>query len=78
MHIPSVPMSSLAENERAVVVSVHLDDALAARLSSMGIIPGTAVECVRRKKESLIAVRARGAVIALRLRDAGLLMINRS
>lgn len=78
MHIPSVPMSSLAENERAVVVSVHLDDALAARLSSMGIIPGTAVECVRRKKESLIAVRARGAVIALRLRDAGLLMVNSS
>lgn len=76
MHIPSVPLSSLSEGERAAVVSVHLEAALAMRLSSMGIIPGTPVTCVRRKKESLIAVRARGAVIAMRLRDAGMVMVK--
>lgn len=77
MHIPSVPLSSLSEGDRAVVVSVHLDKALAARLSSIGIIPGTPVTCAYKKKESLIAVRARGAVTAMRLRDAGLLMVDK-
>ncbi len=78
MYIPPVPMSSLSEGERAAVSSVHTDSALTMRLSSLGIIPGTVVTCVRKKPGSLIAIRARGAVTALRLKDAALVLVKRS
>lgn len=76
MQIPSVPLSSLSEGERAVIISIHLEKALTDRLRSMGLIAGTPVTCIRRKNRSLIAIRARGAVTAMRLRDAGLVMVQ--
>lgn len=75
---PSVPMTLLNEGENAVISSFHLPDSLKKRLFSMGIIPETRIECIRRKKGSLIAIKARGAVIALRFSDAACILIRKT
>ena len=75
---PSVPMTLLNEGEKAVISSYHLPDSLKQRLMSMGMIPETRIECIRRKKGSLIAVKARGAVVALRLSDAACILVRKT
>ena len=74
---PSVPMTLLNEGEKAVISSYHLPDGLRRRLMSMGMIPGTRIECIRKKKGSLMAIKARGAVIALRLSDAACILVRK-
>ncbi len=75
---PSVPMTLLNEGEKAVISSYHLPDGLKCRLISMGMIPETRIECIRRKKGSLIAIKARGAVVALRLADAACILVRKT
>ncbi len=55
----------------AVVTGVGVQAALAQRLQEFGLVPGTAV-CCRYKSPggSITAVECRGAVLALRSRDA--------
>lgn len=64
-------LADLLEGERASVYALHVDDALHRRLSDMGLIAGTQVECLQKSAcGGLAAYRIRGAVIALRHGDA--------
>ncbi|MBQ8688654.1 MAG: ferrous iron transport protein A [Ruminococcus sp.] len=77
MYVPAVPLSSLGCGEEGVVSSLHLTGELRARLMAAGLVPGTAVRCLRKKKNSLGAFEIRSAVIAVRLQDAALVLVRR-
>ncbi len=70
------PLSALREGEKGVITSLHTNAAFTARLCAVGFTAGTTVECVKYKKDSLTALKARGAVTAVRLRDADLIMVK--
>ena len=64
-------LSDIAVGEGARVRSLSLDSSMRARLSDLGVIPGTEILCVG--KSPLGDPRAyliRGALIAIRNRDA--------
>ena len=65
-------LSELSVGQAARVCEMHVEGALRRRLFDLGFIPGTVVFC-RGKAPcgSPIAFFARGAVSALRKRDAG-------
>ena len=77
MFVPATPLSALGCGETAVVSSLHLPQNTRAHLLSIGLIPGTAVRCLRKKKNSLGAFEIRGVVIAIRLQDAALILVNK-
>lgn len=78
MFIPAVPLSSLECGETAAVASLHLSPAIRSRLMAAGLIPGTMVRCLRKKKDSLAAYEIRSAVIAIRLQDAAFILVRKN
>ncbi len=77
MFVPAMPLSSLCCGETAVVSSLHLPKEIRAHLLSIGLIPGTMIRCLRKKKNSLAAFEIRGAVVAIRLKDAALILVRK-
>lgn len=63
-------LNGLRLNSWATVVKIDAPEALACRLRSCGIIPGTRVCCrYRTPCGAVTALEARSSVIALRTRD---------
>lgn len=67
-------MNTLGECEKGQVEKVSLSGKMRNRLSDLGLIEGTCVECLH-KNNSLSAYLIRGAVIALRTEDTSLIKI---
>ena len=65
------PMSALAIGETARVGKIGGDSAMCKRLRDLGLIEGTATQCVLNSIGSAMsAYTIRGAVIAIRKEDA--------
>ena len=72
-------MNSLAPGEAATVGGILHTGDMRRRLQDIGLIRGTAVECVGRSPlGDPAAFRIRGAIIALRDSDTALIGITRS
>ena len=72
-------MNSLAPGEAATVGEILHTGDMRRRLQDIGLIRGTAVECVGRSPlGDPAAFRIRGAIIALRDSDTALIGITRS
>lgn len=64
-------LSSLPPGTLARVVKITVEGSLRRRLQDLGLIPGTAIRCqFRAPSGSPAAYEIRGALIALRRRDA--------
>ena len=65
-------LRDLQVGESARVLAVRAGMGMGRRLTDLGLIPGTAVKCVAKSPAGdPAAYLIRGAVIALRRRDAG-------
>ena len=68
---PATSLSQLQTGERARVLTVQGEDAVAIRLLELGVLPGEVVEVLGFAPwGDPMAVRVRGARLALRRRDA--------
>ncbi len=66
-----IALSAISAGDCCRVAAIELNGLLRRRVLDMGLIPGTAVECVRRSPSGdPIAFRVRDSVIALRHEDA--------
>ena len=64
-------LSALRVGQSAYVAEIQADEAMRRRLLDMGLIPGTQVTCQGRSPAGdPAAYLIRGAVVALRARDA--------
>ena len=67
----NISLSALRDGQQARVAALHLSGGMRRRVQDLGLVPGTRVTCVRRGLSGdPIAYRIRGAVVALRKRDA--------
>lgn len=67
----TLSLNDIKPNEKAVVLSVHLEGNLKRRLLDLGLIENTLVECVGKSPAGdPKAYLIRGAVIALRSEDS--------
>ena len=65
-------LTNLKVGQRARVTALHSGGSMRRRLQDIGLIAGTEVECVQKSPAGdPVAYLIRGAVIALRGRDAG-------
>lgn len=63
-------LSKVQIGSACIVVALHLEGLLRRRMMDLGIIPGTAVECVRKGPSGdPTAYTVRGTTIALRRED---------
>lgn len=73
----TIALSELKPGRRAVVVESRCDPELAARLEDLGLTPGLEVSCLHRAPSGTpAAYEIRGAAIALRRRDAALILVR--
>lgn len=70
-------LNQLEQGQKAVIASVPESCRLFSRLRDLGIIEGSAISCVNRKK-GIAAYFVRGTVIALRDCDTQCVEINLS
>lgn len=64
-------LSKIQIGSACIVTDLHLEGLLRRRMMDLGIIPGTAVECIRRGPSGdPTAYSVRGTTIALRKEDA--------
>ncbi len=64
-------LAALRQGERGVVAALNNTGSIRQRLQDLGLVEGTAVECVgNRPRGGMKAYRIRGAVIALRQTDS--------
>jgi len=71
-----VPLSELPVGARCKVVAVEVREPERWRLLGLGLVPGTRVEVVRKSLcGDPIAYKIRGAVVALRLETARLVLV---
>ena len=71
-----LPLSALGRDERAYITSVGGQSDMVRRLRELGFLPGTAVCCeLVSPAGSPAAYRVRGALIALRKRDADMVVV---
>ncbi|MDD6268989.1 MAG: ferrous iron transport protein A [Oscillospiraceae bacterium] len=76
MCTPCKPLSCIMCGEKAVISSFQLPCSLRDRLFSLGMIPGTEICCLHKRKGGLAAYSVRGSVIALRLSDAMFIFVK--
>ncbi|MFQ9094047.1 MAG: FeoA family protein [Ruminococcus sp.] len=70
------PLCSLAYGD-AVIASVYLYGAIRRRLQDLGWIPGTAIRCLQTAGGGdPTAYAVRGGVVALRRRDAKMILVQ--
>ena len=73
-----LPLSALREGESGYVMQIHAQPAMERRLADLGLIPGTRVTCEARSPAGdPVAYRIRGALIALRRKDAEGILLER-
>jgi len=71
-----ISLSALRPGQRGIVRALAAPDHLSRRLQDMGLIPGTAVDCLARSPlGDPCAYQIRGAVVALRREDASLVRV---
>ena len=71
------PLCTLREGEQAVVRTLCLHGAIRCRLQDMGLIPGATVTCLQRSSGGdPIAYEICGAAVALRNRDAKMILVT--
>lgn len=76
--LEQLSLDRLQDGQSAYVTSVAGEPAMRRRLLDMGLIPGTRVTCEGRSPAGdPAAYRVRGAVIALRARDAATVGLER-
>ena len=69
-------MSEMQVGDRAKVLEIGLPGSLGRRLQDMGLIPGTVIRCVLQNSSGEFkAFRIRGAVVAVRAEDAGMIRV---
>ncbi|HEY3423441.1 MAG TPA: FeoA family protein [Negativicutes bacterium] len=75
----TVGLSTLTAGECCLVSAIELKGLLRRRILDLGMVPGTAVECIRRSPSGdPIAFKVRDAVIALRSDDASQIKVHLS
>lgn len=75
--VVTMPLSTLREGAQARVQRLHLTGAMRRRLQELGLVPGTAVRCLRRAPAgSPTAYLICGTVFALRTHDAALIEVT--
>jgi len=72
-----VPLFTLEEGARAVLVEIVAGRGLRERLLQMGLVPGTSIE-VLKKMPGMIIVRFRGTVISLSRGIAMKILVSRA
>ena len=71
MNSETCTLSTLAVGESGVVLALDTDDDMRKRLWDIGLVEGTVVQCLfRAPSGDPTAYAVRGAVLALRRRDA--------
>lgn len=76
--LEQLSMSALRDGQSAYVKNIDADPAMRRRLLDIGLIPGTKVTCQGRSPAGdPAAYLIRGAVIALRSKDAGNVSLER-
>ena len=74
-----IPLSAIAPGEMAWISEIRVEGALRRRLFDLGLIPQTLVSCrFIAPAGSPMAFTVRGAVIALRRRDAREIFVERA
>lgn len=69
--VRTTTLSQIEIGTKCTIADIHLKGLLRRRMMDLGIIPGTAVECVRRGPAGdPTAYTVRGTTIALRKEDA--------
>lgn len=75
---PKTSLAALQEGDRARVTELQVQNGMRRRLLDLGLTPGTQVECeLKSPSGDPAAYRIRGALIALRRRDAALVLIEK-
>ncbi|MGE5527746.1 MAG: FeoA family protein [Patescibacteria group bacterium] len=70
-------LSALPVGGKGLVVSVEAEGLIRRRLLDLGLVPGTVVESIRRSPAGdPTAFAVRGAVIALRAEEGGLIKVQ--
>ncbi|MBE6757577.1 MAG: ferrous iron transport protein A [Ruminococcaceae bacterium] len=78
MNRDTCTLAALAVGESGVVCSLDTDEDMRRRLWDMGLVEGTAVQCLFRSSSGdPTAYAVRGAVLALRRRDAAAVILCR-
>lgn len=73
----TIALSDLKPGRRAVVLENRCEPELAARLEDLGLTPGLEIRCLHRAPAGTpAAYEIRGAAIALRRRDAALILVR--
>ncbi len=71
-----IPMNRLAQGQQGCILNLQTKGSLRQRLFDLGLIPGTIIERVMNSPAGDPACyRVRGAMIALRQRDAELIRV---
>ena len=72
----SVPMTSLSPGQQGTVLNLGAAGSMRRRLLDLGILPGASVERVLDSAAGdPVCFRVRGALIALRNADAGMISV---
>ena len=72
-----LPLSALSRDERAYISRVGGRPDMVLRLKELGFLPGTRICCeLISPAGSPVAYRVRGALIALRKRDANMVTVT--
>ena len=73
-----IPLAAIAPGETVRVAEIRVEGALRRRLFDLGLIPQTLVSCrLAAPAGSPMAFTVRGAVLALRTRDAQEIFVER-
>ena len=73
-----IPLAAIAPGETVRAAEIHVEGALRRRLFDLGLIPQTLVSCrFAAPAGSPMAFTVRGAVLALRTRDAQEIFVER-
>lgn len=76
--VPKTSLAALREGEQARVTELLAQGGMRRRLLDIGLTPGTRVACeLKSPSGDPAAYRIRGALIALRHRDAALVRVER-
>lgn len=72
-----IPLSALRQGQAATIDALYLHGAMRQRLQDLGWIPGTSIRRLQTAGSGdPTAYQVRGAVIALRQRDAKMILVR--
>ncbi|MBP3888595.1 MAG: ferrous iron transport protein A [Cellulosilyticum sp.] len=72
-----IPLTKLQEGQKGIVLDLQSQDAMRRRLQDLGVINGTAIECLQKGPNGdPVAYKIRGAIIALRSEDANKIIVT--